>query len=252
MAISHTHYRILRDLKAQGVLPQSGAVLEIGQANFYFDFDPQEIAADLRAEDQESFAGLLSAPGKPLDKAFPIVEFIYRAMFDAEHVEAIDGDPAAPRSHKLDLNQPIDLGRQFETVVNHGTAEHVFDIAQVFRTMHEHCKPGGLMLHESPFTGWLDHGFYCLQPTLFWDVAASNGYQVVLMAVEVLATKSIVQVQSREQLHAMARAGNLPNNAMLFVVLRKGAEEAEFRVPMQGVYSADASEETRKAWRELR
>lgn len=235
MAISHTHYRLLRELRDLGELPIAGNILEIGQANWYGDCSAEEFA-----------------PGER--DMFAVVRKLYQWLMRPLAVVSIDLDQNAADALRLDLNEaqrgPHDA--QFELTINHGTAEHIFNIANVFRLMHNATKPGGLMIHEAPFTGWLDHGFYCLQPTLFFDLAAANGYRVGLMAIEVLSTQSVIVVPSREAVYEMARAGNLPNNAMLFVALRKGVEESEFRVPMQGVYSADASEETRQAWRELR
>jgi hypothetical protein len=166
-------------------------------------------------------------------------------------VAAIDGDPAAYRAERHDLNTHTQFDQGFNLSINHGTAEHIFNIANVFRAMHDATVEGGLMIHESPFTGWVDHGFYCLQPTLFWDVSAANGYEMVMVAIEHLASKSIIHIESREHILNLRRCDQLPDNAMLFVVMRKGKCEP-FKVPMQGVYAGQVSQETMQAWRELR
>lgn len=247
MAISKTHYELLRELKRRGVLPQGGSILEIGQANFYGDFDPKEIVKDLP---NDFSGGLYAMPLCP----FHVANLIYFAMFGikpASPITSIDLDPNASRAQRLDLNEPVTLEHQFDTSINHGTAEHIFNIAQVFRTMHDWTKPGGLMIHESPFTGWVDHGFYCLQPTLFYDVAAANGYEVVGVWLEHLASQTTIAIECREHIHHLARADQLPNNAMLFVVLRN-VGDSDFKVPMQGVYAGAVSDETKQAWRTLR
>jgi SAM-dependent methyltransferase len=250
VAISATHYQILRELKQRGVLPQGGSILEIGQANWYGDCDPRVLLNDLsdkqRREDWET-----DLKRGDVD-AFSIARLCYLALFDCDDVDAIDGDPNAPNALRLDLNQPVKLKGEYDTTINHGTAEHIFDIAQVFATIHQFTKPGGLMIHEAPFTGWVDHGFYCLQPTLFWDVAAANGYEIVGVWIEHLASRSYFAVKSREDLLEMRRCERLPDNAMLFVVMRKAAEESPFRAPMQGVYTGQVSESAERAWRELR
>jgi hypothetical protein len=117
--------------------------------------------------------------------------------------------------------------------------------------MHDHCSPGGLMIHESPFTGWIDHGFYCLQPTLFYDLAAANGYEIALIAMETIDPPKIIQLASREHIYPLAEQRQIPNNAMLFVVFRKKLDEP-FRFPMQGYYTQQLSEEGKKAWMDLR
>lgn len=243
MAISAAHFAILKELHKRGVLPQGGSILEIGQANVYGDFDPQRIYDLIEP-------GLPVACKDPYEQA----DMLYMALFNDE--EKISIDLGGPDAIKADLNlaQEIWNGwerQQFDTVYNHGTAEHVFNIGQVFRTMHDCCKVGGIMLHESPFTGWIDHGFYCLQPTLFWDVAEANGYKIEFVALENLAERSWKEIQTREEILQMRAANCLPDNLMLFVVFRKETDEP-FKVPMQGVYAGKVSQEATRAWRQLR
>ncbi len=237
MAISATHYTILKNLRDQKLLPQSGRIVEIGKANWYGDAPPSLVDPDLPA-DAESFA---------------VARKVYETLFNSTDITAIDLDPNAEGALRFDLNDPglSFQGHTFDVAINHGTAEHIFNIGNVFRLMHDLTYEGGLMIHESPFTGWLDHGFYCLQPTLFYDVAAANGYEVVRVACEHLTSRSAFYVNSREELHAMKQQGRLADNLMLFVVLRK-TTDAPFRVPMQGVYAGTVSQDVANAWRELR
>jgi hypothetical protein len=107
------------------------------------------------------------------------------------------------------------------------------------------------MIHEAPFTGWIDHGFYCLHPTLFYDLAAANCYEIVLAAIESIESKTIIRLEGRDHVGDLARDGTLPNNAMLFVVYRKRGDMA-FRVPMQGYYGGQLSERGNRAWEEMR
>jgi hypothetical protein len=90
-----------------------------------------------------------------------------------------------------------------------------------------------------------------LQPTAFWDVATANGYEIVKVAIEHLASKTIINIESREHILELRRRGQLPDNAMLWVCLRKGKCEP-FKVPIQGVYAGTVSQAAGEAWRELR
>jgi SAM-dependent methyltransferase len=229
LAISATHHTLLSRIKP--LLPQGGSLLEIGEANWYGDLDPREVGLQVH----ESF--------------FDISKDFYRQLFAPKRMIAIDfnGSPSALR---YDLNAPLPPIGMFDLVINHGTAEHVFNIAQVFLSMHEACKVGGLMVHESPFTGWLDHGFYCLQPTLFYDLAATNGYEIVSVNIEEIKSRFIHTVESREAMTQLLTEG-LPDNAMLFVVLRKVTNKPFF-VPLQGYYAHSISEAAREAWEDLR
>lgn len=228
MAISKVFAELFRSLP----LPHGGTLLEIGEANWY-----GEVPAEFAQADGNRFAAC---------KAF------YAATFAPSAICAVDfnGTPAALRH---DLNEPLKLDIRtkdvsadyFDVVINHGTAEHVFNIAQVFKTMHDHCADGGLMIHESPFTGWVDHGFYCLQPTLFYDLARANCYEVVLVAIEELTAATLLRLESRDQLYRLN--GDLPKNSMLFVCLRKYGD-LEFKIPWQGYYSRTLSAEGTRAW----
>lgn len=233
MAISATHYRILKELKASGVLPQGGRILEIGMANWYGDADSGEFA-----------------PGE--SDLFAIVRKLYDWLMAPTSVDSIDMDPAAISRGAVaaDLNYPLVTGR-YHTVINHGTAEHIFNVDNVFCVMHDACEVGGLMIHESPFTGWVDHGFWNINPTVFYDLAAANGYEVVGVWLEHLKSQTTIAVECREHIHHLRRSEQLPDDAMLFVVMRKSTDEL-FRVPMQGVYAGTVSEETQLAWRDLR
>jgi SAM-dependent methyltransferase len=249
MAISHTHYLLLRALREQNILPQGGRILEIGQANWYGDGGLDELRAD-----RDRWGGFDESLSADLESTnlFTLARMAYDVLFKPNSVVAIDagGEESALR---YDLNcfgwEPSDA--RFDISVNHGTAEHVFNIGNVFRVMHEAVVPGGLMFHESPFTGWVDHGFYCLQPTLFFDLARVNGYDIVLMATEHLASKTARIVPSREYLSQLRRQGALNDDLMLFVAFRKTSDEP-FRWPIQGVYDGALSEQGEKDWKELR
>ena len=257
MALSATHHFIVRDLFKRGLLPKNGALLEIGEANWYHNIDPLVLATDIEefVSDPLRRAALTERLGRilgeqPPNFSFDLVKIFYEIYFAPCETQAIDFD-GTPHAQRLDLNEPIVLNRRFEVVINHGTSEHIFDIAQVFRTIHDLTVPRGLMIHESPLTGWIDHGFYNLQPTLFFDLAAANQYSLI-MFIEQLADKSITPINSREDVYELARSKKIPDNAMLFTVMKKNAEESPFQVPIQGYYRGVLPPSGVAAWNDLR
>jgi hypothetical protein len=228
MAISAVHYQLLKE--HAHLLVRGGSLLEIGEANWYGDLDPKAVGIN------------------PRGTLFDIAKDAYQLLFAPSIVEAVDvnGTRAAL---KQDLNGQLNLPRQYDTIINHGTAEHVFNIGMVFKSMHDWAKCGGIMIHESPFNGWIDHGFYTLQPTLFYDLAAANEYELISLAVCEIYSRTIIRVESREHFHAIA--GDVPQNAILFVVLRK-TTSAPFRLPFQGYYDGRLSERGKEVWQENR
>lgn len=239
MAISYTHYQLLKLLKDRGELPQGGRILEIGKANWYGDAPPSVVDA--------SFAD--GADG------FLVVSRLYELLCKPEEVIACDNDPAARATGALNVDLNVARATLIEgdcsLVINHGTAEHVFNIANVFKVMHDACEVGGLMIHESPFTGWESHGFYSLQPTLFYDLARENGYEMVLVATEHLRSRTYQLWDSHEAILEAKYRDMLPDHAMLFVAMRKKSDGV-FKVPTQGVYSGAASQFVGQMWGALR
>lgn len=77
----------------------------------------------------------------------------------------------------LDLNEPMDVAKQYDIVLDVGTAEHCFNIGQALINMAMMVKEGGYIIHENPFN-WGNHGFYNLNPTLFHDFYTENGFKV--------------------------------------------------------------------------
>jgi hypothetical protein len=107
----------------------------------------------------------------------------------------------------------------------------------VFEVMHDACEVGGLMIHESPFTGWTSHGFYCLQPSLFYDVARANGYEMVLVATEHLRSRSFAELRRATMISWQAKYCDHVSGP--FDAVRGDAEEVRqklFKVPTQGIY----------------
>lgn len=81
-------------------------------------------------------------------------------------------------TYRVDLNLPWDTRNRWDVVHNGGTAEHVFNIGQVFKTVHDVLVVGGLALHVLPAAGEISHGFYNVHPQVYRDMAAANGYRI--------------------------------------------------------------------------
>ena len=259
MAITAIHYSILRSMFEQGVLPQHGAMLELGEANWYGDVSALAMVEDIKrfVSDPVRRDALVQRITEVVEKRdpetglFDAAKVYYELFFAPSEMQVVDYH-GTRLAQKLDLNGPVPLNRRFEVVINNGTAEHIFNIGQVFRTVHDVTVPGGLMIHEGPFRGWVDHGFYNPQPTLFFDVAEFNRYEILGMFVGTPGSQTVFRIASREQVYAAAKNSQIPENALLFTYLKKAAEDGPFRIPMQGYYREGLSEAGMNAWRELR
>lgn len=114
-----------------------------------------------------------------------------------------------------DLNQPVPLTETFDLVTDFGTGEHIFDQAQVWRTLHALTKIGGFIAFDRPAQGYQKHCFYLTNECLFTDIAAANHYAVVWLERQTMPRGELIG-------GAFQRRTNEP-----------------FRVPQQGRYVAE-------------
>ena len=259
MAITTLSYGVIRSVFQSGALPKASSILEFGEANWYGDVPLEALSQDIKtcieSEDEQSALEDRLAEVLKMDDvgtAFGLAKVFYGVFLGADKTTAIDFN-GTDDCLKLDLNGPVTLDQQFDITINNGTAEHIFNLAQFFTTMHETTKPGGLMIHEGPMiNGWVDHGFVNFQPTLFFDMAEANGYELMVFCLGSIDPFAIHVFASREEVLKFAEDGKLPDNTTFMIILRKGAAESDFVLPIQGYYADSISEKARTAWKKLR
>ncbi|WP_197453390.1 class I SAM-dependent methyltransferase [Caulifigura coniformis] len=81
----------------------------------------------------------------------------------------------------LDLNGPETppaLQGQFDLVLDSGTLEHVFDFPAALRHCCRLVRPGGRIVHLTPSSNCVEHGFYSVSPTLFYDFYRANRHEL--------------------------------------------------------------------------
>lgn len=260
MAISNFSYYITRELFKENVLTKDSSILEFGEANWYNDIDPGELEKDIN-----TFVTDISARTVLLDdlktcfaivaeeeRLFGLAKIFYRLFYQSRTIEAVDLHGATAR-FRHDLNNPFAMDEQVDVTVNNGTAEHVFNVGEVFASMHRATKPGGLMVHEGPLVrGWVDHGFFNFQPTLFFDLARANNYSMLFFAGQSGATIKLTRLNTRKEARDFASSDGFPNNPAFMVFLRKAGTDSEFEVPRQGYYDDEMRDELEEAWRRSR
>ena len=100
-------------------------------------------------------------------------------------VQALDVSSFEGAEVVCDLNQPIgdQLVNGFDTVVDAGTLEHVFDIRTALMNVNRMLKPSGRILHIGPCNNYANHGFYQFGPTLYLDYYRVNHYRDIRVFV---------------------------------------------------------------------
>jgi len=105
-------------------------------------------------------------------------ESLLTSRLGARSVESYDNSGFEGATHLADLNRPIEPPRRYDTVVDAGTLEHIFDVRQALANVAALCVPGGQILHVLPANNQNGHGFWQFSPELFLSLySAANGYR---------------------------------------------------------------------------
>ncbi len=114
----------------------------------------------------------------PVEKRYgPFCEDLLIEQFGAASVTSFDASEYESATVLHDMNKPLDHSRQYDTVIDFGTLEHIFDLAVAFKNIAMLCKPGGSIVHSLPANNYNGHGFWQFSPELFFSLySTSNGF----------------------------------------------------------------------------
>jgi len=230
-------------------------MLEFGEQNWYGDVAVGELPriAAFFGRDPAfvEWVGQQSLLLGGRERRFDVAKLFYQIVFGIREYLAVDLHGTSA-SMKHDLNMPIELPRQFDLTTNFGTAEHIFNQAQFFKTMHEATTSGGLMFHSLPNQGCYDHGFYNYHPTFIFDLAEANSYKLLMFSYLDGTERpgKLVPITSRESYIRIAVEERLARYSGLMFLARK-TSAAPFVFPQQAFYSDSLSPDLATAWREM-
>jgi SAM-dependent methyltransferase len=91
--------------------------------------------------------------------------------FGATSVASVDASDYEKATYLRDLNLELEPDfPQFDTVVDAGSLEHVFDVRVSFGNIGRCCRVGGQILHMLPANNFVGHGFYQFSPEFFFSL----------------------------------------------------------------------------------
>ncbi|MCA9206697.1 MAG: methyltransferase domain-containing protein [Planctomycetales bacterium] len=157
--------------------PFSGTVATLGRQHVYATADDIHREA---ARHQVSLAAAsieLHREPKLAQQNFVSDDCLFQLLGFSESVR-IDRSDYEDAEELLDLNAehtPHHLRQRFDLIIDSGTLEHIFDVPAVFRHLCNMVKPGGRIIHLTPSSNCVEHGFYSVSPTLFADYYSAAG-----------------------------------------------------------------------------
>lgn len=242
MAISRPMARLL--LSESEARPFHGSVLQLGRQTVLFS-ETQLMAWIARETTNTDVASGFALPASPRgekDKHRPMSdeEFFRSLGFDA----VLSCDVSAYENAGLifDLNLPVprDLHNRFDTIYDGGTMEHVFNIPAVLANIHSMLKVGGRVIHMSPASNMVDHGFYCFSPAFFADYYYANQYDLrTLYLFECASWTGSWKIYNYLARGVDSRLGRACTSKMsgVFCVAEKTQDSAIQIFPSQGRFS---------------
>lgn len=101
--------------------------------------------------------------------------------FGASAVDSIDNSDFEQATLIHDMNLPLPeawVEQKFDTIIDCGTLEHIFNVPQAFSNLSALANPGAQILHVLPSNNFCGHGFYQFNPELFFSLYCDvNGYR---------------------------------------------------------------------------
>ena len=118
-------------------------------------------------------------------------EELLKQVFLATKVDSYDFSEYENATHIYDFNQSLTFEDQYDTVIDLGCSEHIFNIANVLANISKLCKIGGQIIHALPANNFCGHGFWQFSPELFYSLYNSkNGYDKTEMFLADLSDES--------------------------------------------------------------
>lgn len=230
MGFNHTGTKLLIHAKSKGLsfgktvmIGRQGLHLtaEVLQRNFN-DFGLGHLNADEIIKREEGYA-------EPFLKAL-----------GATSVDSLDASPYERASIIQDLNLPMDGKHKggFDTVIDGGSLEHVFNFPVAIKNCMELLKLDGHYLGITPANNFFGHGFYQFSPELYYRVfSKENGFEMTRLlffidkpGADWFEVKDADQVRERVTLYNS-------HPSYLFVVAKRTMEKNIFEVaPQQSDY----------------
>lgn len=146
-----------------------------------------------------------SLPYKPVDSAWAL------SRLGVQNLEVIDKFPWREDEIAADLNEPCDLG-QHDLVIDAGTIEHCMNIGTALMNCANACAVGGYVFHGPPLN-MMNHGFYNICPTLFYDFYVRNGWRIAAMIGA--NANGFIQVPRTQRFALDPQAGEMALNCLV-------------------------------------
>jgi hypothetical protein len=105
-------------------------------------------------------------------------ENFFKEELNSLEIESYDFDSYEKADHIFDFNLELKNPKVYDLVIDFGSMEHIFNVAQVIKNICNLCNEGGYILHANPCSNLSGHGFYQFSPEFYYSVySEENGFE---------------------------------------------------------------------------
>lgn len=166
-------------------------------------------------------------------------------FLNSQNIQSFSLDLFDPRAtFRHDMNMPINIDQygHFQTVIDIGSFEHIFDTRRCLENCLRLVAVGGHYMLHTPVNGYFSHGMHVFQPEAIIDALELNGFRIIYQKYS-QENGTIVQDPSE--------GGDI----LLWIVAMKERELGQFTCPQQSgwrfVYRKSTAPTNRRATRKL-
>lgn len=242
MGLGPAAVKLNLELWQRGIFKNIESVIDIGSQEIHLKkahFEELIQAAGIYDYDKKGFDNLANWPGYPRCSSRALYE-----MLGIKEYSCIDlnGQHGAV---SLDLNFPLQdasLYNKYDLVTDHGSNEHVFNVAEAYRTMHRLCKKQRLIvIMQNVYRG---NGYYTFDSSFFEGLAATNNYRIIFSSYVIDINAANISQDASSQYHiplshelleALDWSKQTIGGIGICYVMQKQTND-DFKYPYQGLF----------------
>lgn len=109
------------------------------------------------------------------DLKYTLGEYCEQLLIDflgSSAVHSFDSSGYEGATHIHDFNNPLpeSYNGKYDTVIDAGSLEHIYDVRTAVENFKRMLRPGGRIIHINPANNFCGHGFYQFSPEFFFSV----------------------------------------------------------------------------------
>ncbi len=235
MGISSAEIQLLLELRHLGMFKNYSSVLEIGSQELHItknNLSEMFLQAGLDIDLVDKIQDLENWPNHPRASSKSLYSFL--GINNYKSVDLNEELGSIPIDLNIEFNDESLFGK-FDLITDFGSCEHVFNVAEAYKTIHKLLKKNGLLIiTQAVFKG---NGYFHFDRSFLEGISAANNYKVIYSSY-VTGVPSRQNSKDYQQFRIPLNddlVSSLKNiqNLSIMMVMQKTSNE-EFKIPYQG------------------